>query len=42
MFTPIDGCKPPKEQHPSFVLGQLQIEPRKAFPQLALEALRVF
>jgi len=41
MSTPHSGGKTPKEQHPSLVLGQLQIEPRKAFPQLALKALRV-
>jgi hypothetical protein len=34
-----DGCKMPKDQQPSFLLGQFQIELRKTFPQLALEVL---
>ena len=33
--------KAPKEQQPSLVLGQLQIELRKTFPQLVLEHLRI-
>jgi len=39
--APHGGSKAPKEQQPSLVLGQLQIESRKAFPQLALKALRI-
>jgi hypothetical protein len=38
VFAPFDGCKTPKEQQPSFLLGQFQIELRKSFPQLALPA----
>jgi hypothetical protein len=41
VLAPFDGCKTPKEQQPSFLLGRFQIELRKAFPQLALEVLRV-
>jgi hypothetical protein len=41
MSTPHSGGKAPKEQHPSLILGQLQIKPRKAIPQLALKALRI-
>jgi hypothetical protein len=41
VLVPFDGCKAPKEQQPSFLLGQFQIELRKTFPQLALEVLRV-
>ena len=41
VFAPFDGCKTPKEQQPSFLLGQFQIELRKSFPQLALEVFRV-
>ena len=39
--APHGGSKASKEQQPSLVLGQLQIEPRKAFPQLALKVLRI-
>jgi hypothetical protein len=41
VLAPFDGGKTPKEQQPSFLLGQFQIELRKPFPQLALEVLRV-
>ena len=41
MLVPFDSCKTPKEQQPSFLLGQFQIELRKTFPQSALEVLRV-
>jgi len=41
VLAPVDGCKTPKEQQPSFLLGQFQIELRKTFPQSALEVLRV-
>jgi len=41
VLAPFDGRKTPKEQQPSFLLGQFQIELRKTFPQLALEVLRV-
>ena len=41
VFAPFDGCETPKEQQPSFLLGQFQIELRKSFPQLVLEVLRV-
>jgi len=34
VLAPFDGRKTPKEQQPSFLLGQLQIELRKTFPQL--------
>jgi hypothetical protein len=36
-----DGRTTPKEQQPSFLLGQFAIELRKTFPQLAPEVLRV-
>jgi hypothetical protein len=39
-IAPFDGCKTPKDQQPSFLLGQFQIELRKLFLQLALEVLR--
>jgi hypothetical protein len=35
VLAPFDGGKTPKEQQPSFLLGQFQIELRKTFPQLA-------
>ena len=40
VLAPLDGSKTPKEQQPSFLLGQFQIEQRKTFPQLprAVEA----
>jgi hypothetical protein len=41
VLAPFDGRKTPKEQQPSFLLGQFQIELRKTFPQLAMEVLRV-
>jgi hypothetical protein len=41
MPAPHRGGKATKEQQPSLVLGQLQIELRKTFPQLVLEHLRI-
>ena len=41
MLAPGGGGKTSKEQQPSLVLGQLQIELREPLPQLALEVLRV-
>jgi hypothetical protein len=41
MPAPHGGGKATKEQQPSLVLGQLQIELRKTFPQLVLEHLRI-
>ena len=39
VLAPRGGGKTPKEQQPSLVLGQLQIEPRKTLPQMVLEVL---
>ena len=41
VLEPFDGRTTPKEQQPSFLLGQFAIELRKTFPQLAPEVLRV-
>src|SRR5262249_43940415 len=41
MLAAHGGGKTSKEQHPSLVLGQFQIESREPLPQLALEVLRV-
>jgi hypothetical protein len=41
MLAAHSGGKTSKQQHPSLVLGQFQIEPREPLPQLALEVLRV-
>jgi hypothetical protein len=40
VLAPFDGGKTPKEQQPSFLLGQFQIGLRNV-PQLALKVLRV-
>jgi hypothetical protein len=41
VLEPFDGRTTPKEQQPSFLLGQFAIELRKTFPQLARKVLRV-
>jgi hypothetical protein len=41
VLAPRGGGKTPKEQQPSLVLGQLQIEARKTLPQMVLEVLRI-
>jgi hypothetical protein len=42
VLAPCSGSKATEEKQPSFVFGQLQVESRKALPQVLLEILRVF